>query len=142
MFIVNSRPKGAQEENEMIKGVGIDLVEIERIKRAIDNNGKFLERVFTKEEITKGERKKNRYQFYGAHFATKEAVMKALGTGWRKGVRWRDIRIIHNNDGKPEVKLVGKTKKIAKRLGIDEILISMSHTKKYAVAQAIAVKHG
>ena len=128
------------EKNEMIKGVGIDLVEIERIKRAIDNNGKFLERVFTKEEITKGERKKNRYQFYGAHFATKEAVMKALGTGWRKGVRWRDIRIIHNNDGKPEVKLVGKTKKIAKKLGIDEILISMSHTKKYAVAQAIAVK--
>jgi len=124
----------------MIKGVGIDLVEIERIKRAIDNNGKFLERVFTKEEITKGERKKDRYQFYGAHFATKEAVMKALGTGWRKGVKWRDIQVIHNNDGKPEVKLVGKTKKIAKRLGIDKILISMSHTKKYAIAQAIAIR--
>ena len=124
----------------MIKGVGIDLVEIERIKKAIDNNGKFLERVFTKEEITKGERKKERYQFYGAHFATKEAVMKALGTGWRKGVRWRDIRIIHNNDGKPEVKLVGKTKEIARRLGIDEVLISMSHTKKYAIAQAIAIR--
>jgi len=123
----------------MIKGVGIDLVEIERIKRAIDNNGKFLERVFTKEEITKGEKKKDRYQFYGAHFATKEAVMKALGTGWRKGVRWRDIRIIHNNDGKPEVKLVGKTKEIARSLGIDEVLMSMSHTKKYAIAQAIAI---
>ena len=124
----------------MIKGVGIDLVEIERIKRAINNNGKFLKRVFTKEEIVQGKKKKNRYQFYGAHFATKEAVMKALGTGWRKGVRWIDIHIIHNNDGKPEVKLVGKTKEIAQRLGIDEVLISMSHTKEYAVAQAIAIK--
>lgn len=124
----------------MIKDVGIDLVEIERIKRAIDNNGRFLERVFTKEEIVRGEKKKNRYQFYGAHFATKEAVMKALGTGWRKGVRWRDIQIIHNNDGKPEIKLVGKTKEIAKRLGIDKILVSMSHTKEYAIAQAIAIK--
>lgn len=126
----------------MIKGVGIDLVEIKRIKRAIDDNNKFLKKVFTMEEIAKGEKKKNRYQFYGAHFATKEAVMKALGTGWRKGVRWIDIQIIHNNDGKPEVRLVGKTKEIAKRLGIDEVLISMSHTKEYAVAQAIAVKHG
>lgn len=124
----------------MIKGVGIDLVEIERIKRAIDNNDKFLKRVFTKEEIAKGKKKKNRYQFYGAHFATKEAVMKALGTGWRKGVRWRDIQIIHNNDGKPEVKLIGKTKEIAKGLGIDEVLVSMSHTKEYAIAQAIAIR--
>ena len=152
----------------MIKGVGIDLVKIERIKRAIDNkkalpqsgknlviraslvegasearphnNGRFLKRVFTKEEITKGEKKKDRYQFYGAHFATKEAVMKALGTGWRKGVRWIDIQIIHNNDGMPEVKLVGKTKEIAKRLGIDEVLVSMSHTKEYAIAQAIAIR--
>ena len=90
----------------MIKGVGIDLVEIKRIKRAIDNNNKFLKKVFTMEEIAKGEKKKNRYQFYGAHFATKEAVMKALGTGWRKGVRWIDIQIIYNNDGKPEVRLV------------------------------------
>jgi len=126
----------------MDKGVGIDIVEIERIKRAIDNNGKFLERVFTKEEIAKGEKKKDRYQFYGAHFATKEAVMKALGTGWRKGVRWRDIQIIHNNDGKPETKVVGKTKEIAKRVGIDKVLVSMSHTKEYAVAQAIALKIG
>ncbi len=126
----------------MIKGVGIDIVKTERIKRAIDNNGRFLKRVFTKEEIIRGARKKNRYQFYGAHFATKEAVMKALGTGWRKGVRWRDIQITHNNDGKPEVKLVGKTKEIARRLGIDEVLVSMSHTKEYAIAQAIAIKHG
>ncbi|HEA46809.1 MAG TPA: holo-[acyl-carrier-protein] synthase [bacterium] len=126
----------------MIKGVGIDLVKIERIKKAINNNGKFLERVFTKKEIIRGEKKKNRYQFYGALFATKEAVMKALGTGWRKGVRWRDIQIIHNNDGKPEVRLVGKTKEIAKKLGINEVLVSMSHTKEYAVAQAIAIKHG
>ncbi len=124
----------------MIKGVGIDLVKIERIKRAIDNNGRFLERVFTKEEIARGEKKKDRYQFYGAHFATKEAVMKTLGTGWRKGVRWKDIQVIHNNDGKPEVRLVGKTKEIAKRLEIDEVLVSMSHTKEYAIAQAIAIK--
>lgn len=124
----------------MIKGVGVDLVEIERIKRAIDNNGKFLKRVFTKEEIARGEKKKDRYQFYGAHFATKEAVMKALGTGWRKGVRWRDIQIIHNNDGKPEVKLVGRTKEIAKRLEIDGVLVSMSHTREYAIAQAIAIR--
>ena len=68
--------------------------------------------------------------------------MKALGTGWRKGVRWIDIQIIHNNDGKPEVKLVGKTKEIAKGLEIDKVLVSMSHTEEYAVAQAIAVKHG
>ncbi len=124
----------------MIKGVGIDLVEIERIKRAIDNNGKFLKKIFTEKEIARGEKKKDRYQFYGAHFATKEAVMKALGTGWRKGVRWRDIQIIHNNDGKPEIKLVGKTKEIANRLGIDKILVSMSHTKEYAIAQAIAIR--
>ncbi|MBA7666809.1 Holo-[acyl-carrier-protein] synthase [subsurface metagenome] len=65
--------------------------------------------------------------------------MKTLGTGWRKGVRWRDIQVIHNNDGKPEVRLVGKTKEIAKRLEIDEVLVSMSHTKEYAIAQAIAV---
>jgi len=124
----------------MIESVGIDLIEIERIKRAINNNSKFLKRVFTMKEITRGEREKNRYQFYGVHFATKEAVMKALGTGWRKGVKWIDIQVTHNNDGKPEVRLVGKTKEIAKRLEIDEVLVSMSHTKEYAVAQAIAIK--
>ncbi len=124
----------------MIKGVGIDIVALERIKRAIDNNSRFLRRVFTEEEIARGERKKDRYQFYGAHFATKEAVMKALGTGWRRGVRWRDIQIVHNNDGKPEIKLVGKTREIAQRLGIDEVRVSMSHTREYAIAQAIAIK--
>ena len=123
----------------MIKGIGIDLVRIDRIRRAIDSNDRFLKRVFTDKEIASGEKKKDKYQFYGAHFATKEAVMKALGTGWRKGVRWKDIQVIHNRDGKPEIKLTGKTKEIAKRLGIDEVLVSMSHTKKYATAQALAV---
>jgi holo-[acyl-carrier protein] synthase len=132
--------KKERGRDEMIQGIGIDLVKIERIRKAIGNNDRFLKRVFTDQEIDKGEQKKDKYQFYAAHFATKEAVMKALGTGWRKGVRWKDIQVIHNKDGKPELKLVGKTKEIARKLGIDQVLVSMTHTGEYAAAQAVALK--
>ncbi|MFH1008732.1 MAG: holo-ACP synthase [Candidatus Latescibacterota bacterium] len=119
----------------MTESVGIDLIEVARIQKAVEQRGdRFLNRVFTEQERAACQRKHNEYQSLAARFAAKEAVFKALGTGWSAGAKWTDIEVINNSFGKPEVVLHGKVKEI---VGTRTVAISLTHTRKYA--QAVAV---
>lgn len=122
----------------MILGTGIDLIETARIRRAIERHGRrFLERVYTAGEIAYVERKANAAERYAARFAAKEAGMKAIGTGWRRGVRWRDFEVANLSSGKPELKLHGRAAEIARTLGVRRATLSMTHTKDSAMAFVI-----
>ena len=116
-------------------GNGIDIIEIERIKLAIDKNQAFLKKVFTEKEITYIGNDKSKYQRAAGIFCAKEAISKALGTGIR--FKLLDIEIGHDSMGKPIVRLYDKAKIIMSENGMSEILISISHCKLYAVANAI-----
>ena len=121
----------------MIEALGIDLIEIKRVKKVKERWGKrFLERVYTPKELEYCLKKKYPEGSLAGRFAAKEAVMKALGTGLSSGVSWKDIEIINDRKGKPEVFLCGKTKKL---LGKKRVLISISHTKEDAIAQAMII---
>ena len=114
--------------------IGTDIVEIGRIRLAIERWGeRFLKRVYTGDELRVYG---SRMHTLAASFASKEAVMKLLGTGAR-GVAWREIETLYHPSGKPLIKLNGRAKAEADRLGIKEIDVSMSHTRKYATATAI-----
>jgi holo-[acyl-carrier protein] synthase len=121
----------------MIEALGIDLIEIKRVKKVKERWGKrFLERVYTPKELEYCLKKRYPENSLAGRFAAKEAVMKALGTGLSSGVSWREIEILNDKKGKPEVALYGKTKKI---LGKRKVLISISHTKEDAIAQAVII---
>ena len=125
----------------MILGTGVDIVEIDRVKKAANKwKDKFLTRVFTNNELKYANGKKFSYQHLAARFAAKEAVLKALGNGWTNRVEWKDIEIWNDASGKPNVRLSGEVQKVCKKLGVNDILISMSHTRTYAVANAILIK--
>jgi holo-[acyl-carrier protein] synthase len=122
----------------VIVGSGVDLCEVERIKDAIARHGsRFLERVYTAREIAYAERKANRYERYAARFAAKEAGMKALGTGWRGGVRWRDFEVINLPSGRPTLQFHGKAAELAQKLGVENISLSITHTSVQAMALVI-----
>ena len=122
----------------MIAGTGVDLIEVERIRRSIERFGeRFLDRVFSPYERAYVERRKNRFERYAARFAAKEAGMKAIGTGWRRGVRWRDFEVANLASGKPTLRLSGKAAEFAKRLGVRSVALSMSHTASLAIAEII-----
>jgi holo-[acyl-carrier protein] synthase len=122
----------------MIVGIGADIAEIDRIEAAIVRHGQaFLERVFTPEEIRYCERHKSKYERYAARFAAKEAAMKALGTGWRRGVRWRDIEVRNEASGKPGIHFTGETAEHAARLGARHFHLSITHSGNLAFAQVI-----
>ncbi|HWI55131.1 MAG TPA: holo-ACP synthase [Desulfobacteria bacterium] len=121
----------------MIKGTGVDIVEISRIEKAINRRDGFLRRVYTVRELEDCMAEKPRTSSLAARFAAKEAVSKALGTGIGK-VKWTDIEIINQSTGKPEVFLRGGARDIMLELGIATIELSMSHSREYAVAFAIA----
>jgi holo-[acyl-carrier protein] synthase len=119
----------------LIVGTGIDITEVARVKAAIDRHGqRFLDRVFTPREIAYAELKANRYERYAARFAAKEAGMKAIGTGWRKGVRWLDFEVANRPEGRPDLKLHGEAAEIAKLLGVKRIALSLTHTAGQAMA--------
>jgi len=119
---------------EAMHHLGVDIVEIERVERSVTRYGeKFLSRVYTEAEL---ELCRNNVPELAARFAGKEAVMKALGTG-RRGVSWRDIEILRNKRNAPLVYLHGRARSRAKKLGIEEIVISLSHSRDYAIASAI-----
>src|SRR5579864_2282023 len=122
----------------MIVGLGVDITEVDRIEAAIARRGRaFLERLFTPSEISYCERHRNRAERYAGRFAVKEAAMKALGTGWRSGVRWVDIEVVREPSGKPTLKLWGESRAIADRLGVRSIVVSITHTAGTALAQVI-----
>ena len=120
-----------------IIGTGIDIEEVERIDRLLQNRGKkFLERVFSRGEAEYCMRKMRPAEHLAARYAAKEAVAKALGTGFSRGVRLRDIEVVAVDKGPPEVKLHGGAAKRLAALGAEKVVISLSHTKEYAVAHA------
>jgi len=122
----------------MIVGMGIDIVEVKRIAAIIESQKeRFLRRVYTLDEVAYCERFKNRYERYAGRFAVKEAAMKALGTGWSRGVRWVDLEVARQPGGRPTLIIKGEAKKIADRLGVKSIAISITHTAEQALAQVI-----
>lgn len=122
----------------MIVGTGFDLVEVDRIERALSLYGRrFLERVFTRREIEYCERHKNRAERYAARFAAKEAAMKALGTGWRNGIRWRDLEVVNQSSGQPTLVFSGVAEERAAGLRVRTVALSLSHTPTHAAAQVI-----
>ncbi len=122
----------------MIVGSGVDLCEVERIRRVAARFGRrFLERIFTPQEIAYAERKASKFERYAARFAAKEAAMKAIGTGWRKGVRWKDFEVVNLPTGKPTLVFHGKAAEFAARLGVRNVALSITHTRETALAHVI-----
>ncbi len=125
----------------MIVGLGTDIVEIDRIASMIERHGPaFLDRVFTAAEREYCSAKKHAAQHYAGRWAAKEAAMKALGTGFITGIHWHDFEVLPERSGAPRLTLTGGAAEHAKRLGIDEMLITMSHCKAYATATAVGVR--
>jgi holo-[acyl-carrier protein] synthase len=123
-----------------LDGVGTDIIEIERVERAVQRGGRrFLERVFTPAERFFCDARKDRFACYAARFAAKEAVLKAMGSGLA-GCRWVDVEIIREEGAPPKVQLHGTAVEITKKKGIAEVLVSLSHNRKYAVAFAAALR--
>jgi holo-[acyl-carrier protein] synthase len=127
----------------MILGIGTDIIEVERIDRLLREHGEqFLRRCFTEEETGYALSRKNAAQHLAGRFAVKEAVMKALGTGWGRGVRWRDIAVRRRPGDAPRVELSGGAARHARRLGIARVHISISHLRGEALAFAVAEGRG
>ena len=123
----------------MVIGIGVDIIEVERIKGAIERHGqRFLDRVYCPGEIRCCRSSANSFQRFAARFAAKEAVLKALGVGWQDGTRFTDVEVVVNSKGRPSVKLSGKSRRIGEALGVSRVHISLSHTKRHAIAQAVA----
>jgi holo-[acyl-carrier protein] synthase len=122
----------------MILGTGIDICEVPRIAQSIARFGdRFLQRVFTPEEIRYCQSKKNSAERFAARFAAKEAAMKALGTGQRQGVIWKDIEVAHAPGGRPVLRLSGVAAEIARKLGVNRTSLSLTHTESTAMAMVI-----
>jgi holo-[acyl-carrier protein] synthase len=122
----------------VIVGTGVDLAEVPRIHAAVERFGRrFVERVFTAREIAYVESKANRYERYAARFAAKEAGMKAIGTGWRHGVRWQDFEVSNLPSGKPTLLFHGVAAQFAARLGVRNTALSLTHTAEYGMAHVI-----
>ena len=122
----------------MIVGTGIDIAEVHRIGEAMERFGaRFLHRVFTEGERRYCDSKANRVERYAARFAAKEAAMKALGTGWSRGVRWRDIEVCRQPGGRPTISFHGQAGEVASKLGAVHVALSLSHTAEQAIAQVI-----
>jgi holo-[acyl-carrier protein] synthase len=122
----------------LIVGLGTDIAEVGRVRAAIERHGEtFLRRVYTANEREYCEQFKNKYERYAGRFAAKEAVMKALGTGWSRGVRWVDVEVVREKGGRPTIKLAGEAAHVAGRLNVRNIAVSITHTAEQAFAQVI-----
>lgn len=119
--------------------VGIDIIEIKRIERLFSANEGFLRKIYTEKEVEYCKPKKNRYQHFAARFASKEAVFKALGTGWAGKMKWTDIETLNDEMGRPYLNLYGSVKELAEKKLINNIFVSLSHCQDYAIAQVLLV---
>jgi holo-[acyl-carrier protein] synthase len=123
-----------------IIGIGTDITECLRIARMIERHGElFIGRVYTPEEIRYCQSRKQATQHFTGRWAAKEAILKALGTGWRAGISWRDIEVRNEPGGKPTVAVRGGAKEVVEQLGITKILVSISHCRTHATAHAVAI---
>jgi holo-[acyl-carrier protein] synthase len=124
-----------------IVGIGTDIVECLRIARMIEEHGEvFLMRVYTDHEIRYCQGRKRAMEHFAGRWAAKEAVLKCLGTGWRRGTNWTDVEVRNDSNGIPHVTLCGAVKEFADKLGIGTIHLSISHCRAYATAYATAVR--
>jgi holo-[acyl-carrier protein] synthase len=122
----------------MILGTGVDLAEVDRIRHSVENYGeRFVQRIYTPREIAYVQRKANKYERYAARFAAKEAGMKAIGTGWRGGVRWQDFEVVNLPSGRPTLLLHGVAAEVANRMGVKNVQLSLTHTAALAMAHVI-----
>lgn len=123
-----------------VVGIGTDIVECLRIAQMIERHGElFISRVYTDHEIDYCQCRKQATQHFAGRWAAKEAVLKALGTGWRRGISWRDVEIRNDASGKPTVALRGGARDMVEELEITQMLISISHCRSHATAYALAV---
>lgn len=121
----------------MIYGIGTDIIEIKRVKKAIAKSPRFVEKLFTEKELEYYRQKEMKAQHIAGGFSAKEAVLKALGTGLR-GFRWKDIEILRGSAGKPVVRFGGNVKQFMENNGIGEIHVTISHSREFATATAVA----
>lgn len=124
----------------MIIGLGTDIIEITRIAEMIERHGElFLTRIYTGEEIRHCQQRKHSTQHFAGRWAAKEAVMKVLGTGFVKGISWKDIEVQNKQSGRPFMVLSGGARRRADKMGIGDVLITISHCRAYATATAVGV---
>ncbi|AHF15870.1 holo-ACP synthase [Niabella soli] len=121
----------------MITGIGLDVIETERIAEKIQKEQGFRELIFAPEEVDYCEPKTHKYEHYAARFAAKEAFFKALGTGWTTGTAFNEIIVLGDENGKPELKLTGQTAATLQYLSLDKVKISLSHLKNIAAAVVV-----
>lgn len=123
-----------------IIGIGIDMVEVKRIRDAVTNRKNFLERIYTTDEIKVNPKGEFRFQELAGRFAVKEAFFKAIKTGWRRGVTFSDVIVLNEPSGAPYIRLTGKAKDIADALGVKRIFVSISHTDDLATGLVIITR--
>jgi len=121
----------------MIKGIGVDMVEIGRVKKLIEQDRGFAERIFTPREIAYCEGKFSRAQHYAARFTAKEAFFKALGTGFRDGMSWQDVEVENDSLGKPQLRLTAVALERFKKRKLSRAFLSLSHTREMAAALVV-----
>ena len=122
----------------MILGIGTDIAEVRRIRKSMEHFGeRFLSRVYTAGERTYALKKANAAERLAARFAAKEAGMKAIGTGWSRGVTWHDFEVRNEPSGRPILLLSGVAERVARQLGVQRIALSMTHTAESAFAVVI-----
>jgi holo-[acyl-carrier protein] synthase len=123
-----------------VVGIGTDIIECLRIAQMIDRHGElFINRVYTPHEIKYCQSRRQATQHFAGRWAAKEAVLKALGTGWRRGISWRDVEIRNDGGGRPLVALRGGARDVVVEQGISEILVTLSHCRSHATAYAVAL---
>ena len=121
----------------MIYGIGTDIIEVGRIQKVMERDIGFRDKIFTQGEIEYCETKRFKYENYAARFSVKESFLKAIGTGWRFGIRFADIEVYHDELGKPFIRVHGKAKELITDLSISKIHVSLSHLKEMATAIVI-----
>ncbi|MDB5001739.1 MAG: synthase [Mucilaginibacter sp.] len=124
----------------MVIGLGIDMIEVERIAAKINKNSGFREMLFSREEIAYCEQKTNKFEHYAARFAAKEAFFKALGTGWSEGTSFSEVEVTNTENGKPQLSFSGNTANIINAMELSNILVSLTHLKSVASAVVIIEK--
>jgi holo-[acyl-carrier protein] synthase len=122
----------------MIVGIGVDIVEVERMRRAVERyGGRFVGKVFTAAEAAYCRRASHPEQRFATRFAAKEAALKALGTGWTQGVQFLDVEVCNNEFGAPSVKLTGKALEVSRKIGVERVHVSLTHHRDFAIAQVV-----
>jgi holo-[acyl-carrier protein] synthase len=122
----------------MILGMGTDLIEVDRIRQTVERYGdKFLHRVYTETELAYAMSKRNYAERLAGRFAVKEAGMKAIGTGWRRGVTWKDFEVVNEPSGRPTLRLTGTAGQIARTLRAKRISVSITHIAEIAMAVVV-----